>query len=274
MADSFEKLSIRVLHVQEESDWHYSQVAAFLIRLGPEIEVVKHLNTGRSAITEAPLLRPDIVLTRWGLPDINAATLASKLLKILPDLPILAMTSTGDPALMINGWIHGVNQFVDLPTEPHILLGLIKFSIQYPKIYQTKLIDEHLGGQFPISTIVIHDANNMPRRDNTRLLFQHFRHIRHRLHTMSWRYEGKKGLQDAQWLEPEVVVIDTDITDVYELVEAFAKLRPTPSIVLLGREFNSEYIKKANRSRRHAYLKYPFTADELLSTIESVHQIK
>lgn len=71
---------------------------ATLLSLEPDLEIVGEAETGAEAVSKAQALRPDVVLMDVMMPSMNGAEATEVILKELPSVRILLLTSFGGSA--------------------------------------------------------------------------------------------------------------------------------------------------------------------------------
>jgi len=81
------------------ADDHALVVAAFQRLLEGEHDVVGVVADGEELLSEAPRLRPDVILLDVHMPKLNGIDAARKLKKVLPGARVVFLTSNEDPIL-------------------------------------------------------------------------------------------------------------------------------------------------------------------------------
>lgn len=258
--------SIRVLFVQEELDEFssYRDVLSILRNLEPQIQVVKHATSGKEAISAAKLLQPDIILADWHYDDMGVITLASKLYKEIPALPIIAMASSFSADMMRDGMFNGIDDFLRLPIAKTELLRTLKLVVNRGKMDVEQIRDKYLESKKPISTVIIQHKVSQHLHDQ---LYE----IGPIIQVMCWSSSSEIGIERVEELEPDLVLIETTFSDaaIYSLLEKLGEIRPEMAVVLIGDGMDD--FETTNTF--HTFLKCPFTAQTLLESIGSVTQI-
>lgn len=87
---------------------------------------------------------------------------------------------------------------------------------------------------------------------------------------------AEAGLDQARRLAPDVLLMDVNLPgmDGIKATELVTKQLPLISVVLVSVQEDREYLRRAMQAGARQYLIKPFSADELVSTIRSVHEIE
>jgi DNA-binding NarL/FixJ family response regulator len=78
-----------------DDDKDFLDSAAHFLAGHPEIEVVGRASSGRCALEQVPLLKPDLVLMDWTMPEMNGLE-ATRQLKAQPDGPRVILLNLHD----------------------------------------------------------------------------------------------------------------------------------------------------------------------------------
>ncbi len=257
---------IRVLLVQQELDesTSYRDVLSILRDLETQIHVVKHATSGKEAISAAKLLQPDIVLADWHYDDMSVITLASKLYKEMPALPIIAMATSFSTDMMRDGMFNGIDDFLRLSIAKTELLRSVTLVVNRGKMDVKQLREKYLESKKPISTVIIQQTYSQH-------LYDQLDEIGSIIQVMCWSSSSERGIDRVKELEPDLVLIDTTLSDVAisSLIGTLEEIRPKMAIVLMGDGMDN--FETTNTF--HTSIKRPFTAQTLLKSIRSVTQI-
>jgi DNA-binding NarL/FixJ family response regulator len=92
------------------ADDHKLLLGALCKLLEPEFEIVGTAGDGRSLLTLAPPLRPQLIIVDLGLPLLNGIDAGYRLKHLLPRTRFLVVTMNEDPEValqVLNGWASG-----------------------------------------------------------------------------------------------------------------------------------------------------------------------
>ncbi len=85
---------IRILVVEDDARLRRALVE--LLRLEPEFDVVADVGDGETALQQAGVLQPDVVLTDLEMPRLDGIGFIRKAKKLLPDMATVVLTKFGD----------------------------------------------------------------------------------------------------------------------------------------------------------------------------------
>ncbi len=86
----------RIRILVAEDDARLRRALVELLRLEPEFDVVADSGDGETALQQAGVLNPDVVLTDLEMPRMDGIALIRKVLKLLPDVAVVVLTKFGD----------------------------------------------------------------------------------------------------------------------------------------------------------------------------------
>jgi DNA-binding NarL/FixJ family response regulator len=92
------------------ADDHTLVAEAFKILLEPEYQVIRLVMDGRSLLTAATEMKPDIVLLDLGMPMLNGFDAGQELKKLLPKIKFIILTMNEDPDVAskaLRNWASG-----------------------------------------------------------------------------------------------------------------------------------------------------------------------
>ncbi len=87
-------MKVRVLVAEDDSVFRRTLVE--LINLNPELEVVAQCSDGKQAVDQAPVLKPDVVLTDIEMPILNGIEATRQIRKVNPAVQVVILTKFGD----------------------------------------------------------------------------------------------------------------------------------------------------------------------------------
>ena len=82
--------------------------------------------TGRAALDEVPLWKPDLVVLDLGLPDIDGTRVLEQIHQQNPGLPVLILTARANESDVVLGFKMGAFDYVTKPFSPRILLARVE----------------------------------------------------------------------------------------------------------------------------------------------------
>ena len=86
---------------------------AGMLRAEPDIEFVGVAANGQEAITQAQLLRPDVLVMDVSMPDLNGIEATTRIRKALPSCRVLALSALGDACF--------INQMVEAGAKGYVV---------------------------------------------------------------------------------------------------------------------------------------------------------
>jgi len=86
----------RIRILVAEDDARLRRALVELLRLEPEFDVVADAGDGETALQQAGVLMPDVVLTDLEMPRMDGIALIRKVLKLLPNVSVVVLTKFGD----------------------------------------------------------------------------------------------------------------------------------------------------------------------------------
>src|SRR5580698_812412 len=135
------------------ADDHTLVAEAFKKVLEPEFQVVKLVSDGRSLLTAAIELKPDVVLLDLSMPLLNGVDAGQELKKVLPKTKLIVLTMNEDPDIAskaLRHWASGylLKKSAGVELQKAILEVLRGHSYVTPSIAQ-KLMDEFVRDPRP-----------------------------------------------------------------------------------------------------------------------------
>ncbi len=124
----------RLLAVDDDAD--HRQLVASTFRKTPMIDVAT-VADGETAVAIAGREPPDVVLLDLSLPGFGGLELLQKLKVVVPRVPIVVVTSTGDGRAAVEAIRLGAYQFLSKPVDPQELMVIVKRAME-----RTELIAE------------------------------------------------------------------------------------------------------------------------------------
>lgn len=114
----------RVMLVEDQPDFRRLMVA--LLDRQPDLEVVAQAGSLTEAREHAEVVRFDVAVLDLGLPDGNGADLISDLRGANPDVAVLILSASLDPASLERAARAGASEIMDKLSTPGELIGAIR----------------------------------------------------------------------------------------------------------------------------------------------------
>jgi DNA-binding NarL/FixJ family response regulator len=114
----------RVMLVEDQPDFRRLMVA--LLDRQPDLEVVAQAGSLTEAREHAAVVRFDVAVLDLGLPDGNGADLISDLRGTNPDVAVLILSASLDPASLERAAQAGASVIMDKLSTPGELIGAIR----------------------------------------------------------------------------------------------------------------------------------------------------
>jgi DNA-binding NarL/FixJ family response regulator len=106
------------------------QALAMVLEDEADFEIVAEANNGLDAIEKANDLLPDLIIMDLLMPMMNGSTAIQKILEKSPQTKILALSSTGDNARILEAIQAGAGGFISKEAQPEELLAAIRTVAQ------------------------------------------------------------------------------------------------------------------------------------------------
>ena len=110
--------------VEDQADFRRLMVA--LLDRQPDLEVVAQAGSLTEAREHAAVVRFDVAVLDLGLPDGNGADLISDLRGTNPDVAVLILSASLDPASLERAAQAGASEIMDKLSTPGELIGAIR----------------------------------------------------------------------------------------------------------------------------------------------------
>ena len=87
---------------------------------------------------------------------------------------------------------------------------------------------------------------------------------------------GEASIEIAKELEPDIVLMDINMPDLDGIAaaEAITAASPTTQLIMMSVQSEADYLRRSMLAGAREFLTKPFSADELVTTIRRVHQLK
>jgi DNA-binding NarL/FixJ family response regulator len=132
------------------ADDHTLVAEAFKSFLEPEFAVVGTVTDGRSLISSAFELKPDVILLDLGMPVLNGLDAGQEIQKILPKIKLIILTMNEDPSVAskaLRHWASGYLLKKSAGVELKVAISEVMRGHSYvTPIIAQKLMDEFIRG--------------------------------------------------------------------------------------------------------------------------------
>jgi DNA-binding NarL/FixJ family response regulator len=112
------------------ADDHALMLEGLTRLLAGEFEVVGTATDGRTLLTEAERLRPDVIVLDVGMPEMNGIEAARRLAKLLPSAKIVFITQQLDPAYLHAAFSAGAKGYVAKQSAANELVRAIRLALR------------------------------------------------------------------------------------------------------------------------------------------------
>lgn len=128
------------------ADDHSLIAEAFKKLLSNDFDVVATVHDGRSLLTAAERLKPDVILVDIGMPVLNGLDAAERIKRILPDVKIIYVTINRDPTLIAEAFRRGASGYLPKSAAASELVNAIRRALN-GECYVSPLLTS--GSSFP-----------------------------------------------------------------------------------------------------------------------------
>jgi DNA-binding NarL/FixJ family response regulator len=111
------------------ADDHSLIAEAFKKLLSNDFDVVATVHDGRSLLTAAERLKPDVILVDIGMPVLNGLDAAERIKRILPDVKIIYVTINRDPTLIAEAFRRGASGYLPKSAAASELVNAIRRAL-------------------------------------------------------------------------------------------------------------------------------------------------
>src|SRR5262252_8126790 len=129
------------------ADDHTLVMEAFRKLLEPEFEIIGAASDGRTLLTIAPELKPDVIVLDIGMPDISGMQAGSELRKLLPQTRLIALTMNEDPDIAREALRLWASAYLLKKSAGSELLHAIR-EVLHGGSYITPLVAQRLADDF------------------------------------------------------------------------------------------------------------------------------
>ena len=112
------------------ADDHAVIADAFAKLLGNEFDVIATVHDGRSLISTAQKLRPDVVLVDIGMPLLNGLEAAQQIKRILPEVKVIYITINHDEDLIAEAFRRGASGYLSKTATSSELAQAIRLAMK------------------------------------------------------------------------------------------------------------------------------------------------
>jgi DNA-binding NarL/FixJ family response regulator len=111
------------------ADDHAVIADAFTKLLSTEFEVIATVHDGRSLISAAERLRPDVILVDIGMPLLNGLEAAQQIKQSLPEVKVIYITVNHDEDLIAEAFRRGASGYLPKTATASELIGAIHLAL-------------------------------------------------------------------------------------------------------------------------------------------------
>jgi DNA-binding NarL/FixJ family response regulator len=111
------------------ADDHAVIADAFRKLLSSEFEVIATVHDGRSLISSAEQLRPDVILVDIGMPLLNGLEAAQQIRQTLPEVKVIYITINHDEDLIAEAFRRGASGYLPKTATASELIGAIHLAV-------------------------------------------------------------------------------------------------------------------------------------------------
>jgi DNA-binding NarL/FixJ family response regulator len=122
------------------ADDHALMLEGLARLLESEYDIVGTATNGRTLLTEAERLQPDVIVLDIGMPELNGIEAARRLARSVPHARIVVVTQQLDPAYVHAAFTAGARAYVAKQSAASELLGAVRLAVQN-RYYVTPLIN-------------------------------------------------------------------------------------------------------------------------------------
>ncbi len=133
------------------ADDHSLIAEAFKKLLSNDFDVVATVHDGRSLLTAAERLKPDVILVDIGMPVLNGLDAAERIKRILPDVKIIYVTINRDPTLIAEAFRRGASGYLPKSAAASELVNAIRRA---------------LNGECYVSPLLANGSSSAVRQDD------------------------------------------------------------------------------------------------------------
>lgn len=112
------------------ADDHAVIADAFAKLLGNEFDVIATVHDGRSLISTAQKLRPDVILVDIGMPLLNGLEAAQQIKRILPEVKVIYITINHDEDLIAEAFRRGASGYLSKTATSSELAQAIRVAMK------------------------------------------------------------------------------------------------------------------------------------------------
>jgi DNA-binding NarL/FixJ family response regulator len=127
------------------ADDHSLLLGAFEKLLTPECDIVGQVSDGRSLVTAAQQLKPDVIVVDIGMPHLNGLEAGRKIKQLLPDVKLVFLTMNEDSDVAAEAFRAGASAYLLKRSAASELAMAIREAMQ-GRSYVTPLATEGLVG--------------------------------------------------------------------------------------------------------------------------------
>jgi two-component system, NarL family, response regulator LiaR len=144
-------MSIRIVIVDNQAVMR--QGLTMFLQLEAEFEIVGEASNGREALVISLDRRPDVILMDLFMPVMNGIDATKAILEQMPDVAVIALSSSTDYALIAEAVLAGMSAYIHKGNAPDELIYTIK-GVAAGRVLLTSALADQLLNDLPVPTDV------------------------------------------------------------------------------------------------------------------------
>ncbi|WP_225444080.1 sigma-54-dependent transcriptional regulator [Echinicola arenosa] len=150
------------IFIVEDDPW-YGQILEYHLGLNPDYQV-KRFETGKELIKHLHL-KPDLITLDFSLPDMEGDDLFKKIRDVLPDLPVIVISSQENIAIAVKMLKMGASDYLlkDDSTKDLLWNSVIRIRENQSLKMEVESLKEELGQKFTFQKSIIGNSSSLQK---------------------------------------------------------------------------------------------------------------